>query len=175
MTQPEYQSDKGSQNAKTRQNVRNHFQKSAMGIVIDLILADVVPDICRAVCLPEIMQVFLVFCVKVRDAEDCCTRLCNGRHIAASVGNGFQLLRCLIKPMLRLAHASESDPAADNQDDNHRCKETAVVDDVAQTGVERNVGDRHDHGGSHKADDPICDFPHIPLPPPCSFRFLSSP
>ena len=47
------QAHEGSQNAEARQDIRDHLDKAAVCVVVDLILTDIIADVGRTVCLME--------------------------------------------------------------------------------------------------------------------------
>ena len=162
--QAQYESHKCAQDSEACQDIRNHFHEAAVGVVVDLILADVVADVGRAVRLVEKCQVFLVLRVQVGNTEQGRALAGDRGHGASALGDLLHLLCSAVKSPAGLGEAPESDAEPDAHDDEHHRQEAQVVNDVRGVCVKREPCDQDTDCRREQADDYVGESSHILVP-----------
>ena len=131
-----------------------------MRIIVDLILADIIPDIGRAVRLVKESQIFLILSIQIGNTEQRCALACDGSHGPAALRDLPHLLCRPVKTGPRLNQTRKADPQTDCHDDDHHDEKAQVVNNIGETGINREPCDQAADRGRQQTDNNVGDSSH---------------
>ena len=166
------QADEGAQNTKARQDVRHHLQQMAVRIIVDLILADIVRDIRRAVGPAQERNVLLIFPVKIGHLKQLRARRRDLPERTLPRPDVHQRFRPLVEAFPDSPHAPETEDGREQQNQEHDAQHDQIIQQRFKACVQAEERDKTADPRRHKSDDHIGKLSHNSIPSSSRLLYL---